>query len=190
MKLNGPNQEDRRKLHAEINQIVNQRLSLMILSVTIFGVFLAWLTPKSQPVSNVGVGSFIYLGSILLIIILFIIFLMSHYLSGMLRVFSTYLSETDGSGWEKDWAIFRKNYTYIGYTKPQTIIFLVLGSISTIFPLFLSLAYSLKIEPLGGFLPCMAIGVLYFIIVFGMGTKKWFDKEADFKRKWKELNRG
>jgi hypothetical protein len=46
MPLQGPSQEDERKLHNEINQIVNQRFILTTLALTLFGVLIAWMVPK------------------------------------------------------------------------------------------------------------------------------------------------
>jgi hypothetical protein len=41
MALKGPDPDDVRKLHAEINQIVNQRFLITTLSITVFGVLIA-----------------------------------------------------------------------------------------------------------------------------------------------------
>jgi hypothetical protein len=179
--------EDKRKIHAEINQIVNQRLSLMVLAITVFGVFIAWLTPKQTPTEIKQFVEFVYFGSSLLLIILFLIFLVTHQLAQMLRVFSTYLRETQGSVWEEDWARFRKNYTYIGYTKPQSMIFLFLGLLTTIFPVFLIFIYTSCIEPNWGLFFSVGLGIIYMIFVFGMGFKKCGDNEKRYEKRWKEI---
>ena len=187
MTLQGPDPEDKRKIHSEVNQIVNQRLSLTILSVTVFGAMLAWLTPKNPPTPTSGVGSFAYIGALLLVIVLFALFLLTHHLSYMLRIFTTYLDETGSSYWEKDWALFRSRFQYMGYTKPQSIIFLVLGTAAAGYPLLLSAAYSLTLEPIWGTFICIIVGILYFVFVYGMGILGWFAKESEIRRKWKEL---
>ncbi|MCU0916382.1 MAG: hypothetical protein MUC88_17735, partial [Planctomycetes bacterium] len=62
MALLQPNTEDTRKLHAEVNQIVNERLLLTILAVTVFGTMIAWLIPRNPPESKTSVGMFAYGG--------------------------------------------------------------------------------------------------------------------------------
>lgn len=187
MAILGPDKEDKQKIHAEVNQLVNQRLSLTTLAVAVFGVMVAWLIPKSPP--NVGseVGTFIYAASILLVLVLFALFLLVHHLTYMLRLFTTYLTETDASNWEKDWAVFRAQFRYLGYTKPQAVVFLLLGVLSAAFPFLLGFAHSLTLEPKVGAIVCILAGVLYIVFVSGMGLAGWFAKEDEMRRKWKEL---
>lgn len=187
MSLKGPDANDVQKIHAEITQLVNQRLSLTALTITVFGAMIAWLTPKDPPVPGTTVGVFVYVGSLLLTVILFLIFLLNYHLSYMLRTFSTYLVVTESSGWEKDWANFRRKFSnYGGYTQPQTIMFLVLGVASVGFPFILGAVYSLTIEPTWRN-ALWIIMVLYFVLVLGIGVLHWFNKEGDVRRKWEEL---
>jgi hypothetical protein len=187
MTLRGPDADDRKKIHAEVSQIVNQRLSLTILTVTIFGAMIAWLTPKNTPTPNSEVGTFTFIGSLLLVLVLFILFLLTYHISYMLRLFTTYLIVTDASNWEKDWATYRSKFSYIGYTKPQSIIFIILGAAAAGYPFLLSFAYSLCIEPCWGAILCIVAGIVHCVFVFGMGLKGWFAKESEFKRKWETL---
>jgi hypothetical protein len=187
MTIQGPDTDDKRKIHSEVSQIVNQRLSLTFLTVTIFGAMIAWLTPKVPPTPKSEVGTFIFIGSFLLVLIIFVLFLLTYQLSWMLRLFTTYLDETNSSNWEKDWATFRSKYSYTGYTKPQSIIFLVLGIIAASYPFLLSIAFSLSVYPFWGAILCIFAGVLHFTFVYGMGVRGWFAKESEFRRKWKAL---
>lgn len=185
----GPKKEDIQKIHAEVNQIVNQRLSLATLAVTVFGALVAWLIPKSSPSVGSDVGAFIYAATILLLAVLFSLFLLAHNLTYMLRIYTTYLDENNVSNWEKDWSAYRARFKYVGYTKPQALIFLILGILSVAFPFLLAIIYSLNIEPKIGAIICILIGGLYIIFVSGMGFWKWFAREDEMRRRWKLLKR-
>jgi hypothetical protein len=177
MSIRGPNQEDIQKIHAEVNQIVNQRLSLATLAVTVFGVMVAWLIPQSTPHVGSNVGAFIYSA----------LFLLTHHLTYMLRVLTTYLVEMGVSNWEEDWAVFRARYRPLGYTRPQAMIFLLLGILSTAFPFLLAMVYSISIEPMVGAITCMSLGALYVIFVSGIGFAGWFANEKEMRQRWKQL---
>ncbi len=183
----GPKKEDVQKIHSEVNQLVNQRLSLTTLAVTVFGAIIAWLIPKSPLDVGSEVGAFVYAATILLILILFSLFLLTHHLTYMLRIFTTYLDETNSSNWEKDWASYRATHGYWGYTKPQALIFLVLGILATAFPFILAFVYSTNINPQLGAIVCLSAGTLYVIFVSGMGFAGWFAKEQEMRRKWKKV---
>ena len=189
MALLAPNKEDTQKIHSEVNQIVNQRLLLTTLAVTVFGAMLAWVIPRNPPLEGSSIGTFVFVAAILLTVILFALFLLTHHLTYMLRVFSTYLDEAGTSNWEKDWATYRTEFSYLGYTKPQAIIFLLLGFLSSIFPFLLWAAYPIKMEPRAGAIITAILGILYVIFVWGMGLSGWFAKEGDIKRKWNSLNK-
>jgi hypothetical protein len=70
MPLKGPNGEDERKLHAEINQIVNQRFILTTLALTIFGILIVLMVPKDTPISGAN-GEFPFAVSVILSLLLF-----------------------------------------------------------------------------------------------------------------------
>ena len=78
--------EDRRKLHAEVNQIVNQRILITTFSVTVFGVMTSWMIPKTAPPANAALELFTYIGSAILSIMLLVLFLLSIYQTNMLRI--------------------------------------------------------------------------------------------------------
>lgn len=189
MALKGPTPEDKQKIHSEVNQIVNQRILLTILSVTIFGAMVAWLIPKTSPSQAASVGGFVYIASVLLTVVIFALFLLSHHLTNMLRLFTTYLVETGSSNWENDWSSYRDKFGYFGYTKPQSLVFLILGALSAGFPFLLWAAYPITSEPRVGAVVDAIIGILYLVFVFGIGLRGWFAKESDMRRRWKELNK-
>ncbi len=145
MSLKGPTTEDERKLHAEINQIVNQRFLLTTLALTLFGVLTAWMVPKeSHDQADTAIGVFPFAISIVLSTLLFSIYLWSHLLKNTMRVFTSYLAVSGKSNWEIDWREFRKE-RYSAHTVPQTIMFIILVGMSVIFPFGLSGVFHLNI---------------------------------------------
>jgi hypothetical protein len=91
------------------------------------------------------------------------------------------------SNWEEDWAVFRARYRPLGYTRPQAMIFLLLGILSTAFPFLLAMVYSISIEPMVGAITCMSLGALYVIFVSGIGFAGWFANEKEMRQRWKQL---
>ena len=100
-------------------------------------------------------------------VLLFLFFLLSHHLSGMLGIISTYLSVTDKSGWERDWANFRKE-RHFAYTKAQAIVFIALGFMATLLPFILWAVFPFTLEPKAGTLLVVVSGILYLLFVTGM----------------------
>jgi hypothetical protein len=187
--LLGPNEADKEKLHFEVSQIVNQRLQVTTLAVTIWGVGVAWLLPKDAPAESMPLGMFSYLASALLCAVLFALFVLNHQLTQMLRIFTTYLIESGASSWEKDWVDYRGRFPYMGYTKPQAILFIVLGVLSTALPFVMLAAYKFTVGPIAGALLTLASGATYITLIFGMGIRGWLAKEATFLARWSDLNR-
>jgi hypothetical protein len=184
--LIGPDPEDKRKIHSEITQIVNQRLQLTVFAITLFGVIGAWLLPKNAPTHGTPVGAFTYTTTILLTCLLFALYFFSHFLRGVLRVFTSYLIVTNASGWEKDW----ESYTsqgYRGYTKAQTAVFLLLGLLSTAVPWGLEKAFNLVREPLWGFWADLVAGTAYVILICCMGFLESWKPESGARDKWEKL---
>jgi hypothetical protein len=181
MSLLGPNQEDLRKIHAEINQLVNQRFLLTTVAITVFGVVMGLLIPRTQP--SGGVGGFVFLMCTLLLVLLFALFLLSHLYKGMTRVYSMYLIVTDSSQWEKDWKKYRKDW-YVGYTKPQTVLFVVLSGTAAAFPYLLSVVYGIPCQPVAGLITLIAVGSLSILLMCLMGFGNLFDRERKAEQQW------
>jgi hypothetical protein len=176
--------EDVRKLHNEINQIVNQRFLLGTAAVTVFGVVAAWIIPKSPPAPGESIGTLAYAVTVLLIILLFALFLLSQLLKNVLRTYSAYLLVGNLSKWEKDWKTYREG-GHFTYTKAMTIVFLLLGILTTFFPVGIGVIYSLKFESEIGFWIILVLGFLYAIFVIGMGLLGWFDHEEAIEQRWR-----
>jgi hypothetical protein len=186
MPLKKPKDDDIKKLHAEVNQLVNQRFLLSTLAVTIFGVITAWVM-KEPPAIGAEVGWFRYLTSIVLLVVLTGLFYLMHRLRAMLRIISTYLVETKSSNWEIDWEKYREK-PYASYTKAQTWMFIVLGFLASIIPFVTAFAYQLSGTPYVGAICVGLAGVVYMVILFGIAHLNWFDPETDAKSRWQEIN--
>lgn len=192
MPLQGPKDEDLRKLHSEVNQLVNQRLALTTLAVTVFTAAAAWAVPRvlSSNAENPVVN---FLLSIVLLFFEFILFVLGHHLTSMLRIITVYLDLMEKSGWESDWAQYRTSYPeYWGYTKPQSLVFLFVGLLGGSLP-GLSI-FSVPISLCSIISHPTAIGLLWFasitfyvVFVIGMGFFGWFAKEDKIRARWRDL---
>ena len=184
--MNKPTAEDIRKIHAEVNQLLNQRFLLTTLSTTIFGVALSWLIPKETPLANSNLSNLSFALSLILSVVLFSLYLLHHFLRGMQILCTSYLATTNSSTWEKHWNTFRKK-PYYGYTKPQTVIFLILNAISTVFPYMLALAYSQKIESFILAFLSLAIGTVVEVMIYRMGFGQLFELRSGAETNWKSI---
>jgi hypothetical protein len=186
MPLKKPNDEDKRKIASEINQIVHQRFLVTTVSITMFGVVIAWMLPKLETNPGDPVGGFTFALAMVLSLLLFALYLWSQWLKQMLRIFTTYLVETQSSNWELDWMTYRDG-SYYGYTKAHTIVFLFLDVIAFLFPFLVAAIFSFKLEPVGGAISC-AVVVITALLIYLMGFQELFDFEKKAAGRWKALN--
>jgi len=138
--LKQPTAEDQRKIHAEVNQLVNQIFLLTTLAITVFGVGASWIFPKEIPNKGVFANPALLGGAILLILQLALYFL-HHYLAIIIRTLTTYLI----AEWEVAWSLFRKE-KYFMYTHCQTIVFIIINILSFFYPIAVICIYSLKVN--------------------------------------------
>ena len=171
MALPAPKDEDVRKLHAEINQIINQRFLLTTLAVTVFGAIVAWLIPKERQCPP-EVSLFTYAGSSLLLTLLFVLFFFLHRLRAMSKTLAAYLILTDKSEWEKAWAKYRKK-PYYGYTEVQATVFLFLIVLAASLPYLIGCGFGLEPNERGALFTKL-LGAVYFITVCLMAFKNWW----------------
>jgi predicted membrane channel-forming protein YqfA (hemolysin III family) len=188
--LGTPSNEDVRKIHAEVNQLVHQRFLLTNLAITVFGVMTAWLLPRTEPQAGSQIGAFVFAGSAILLTVLFLLFLFSLCLTRMLRVLTTYLEVTGGSNWEAAWKTFREDGLYLGYTKPQAIVFMVLGVLVVCFPVLLTQVYALELKPRTGFWLSFVGFLLYEFSVIIFGFFGALDNERAARERWERLKNG
>jgi hypothetical protein len=187
MPLRKPNTEDVRKIHSEINQIINQRFLVTTAAITIFGIMIALMLPKSTPNPGDSVGGIMFALAALLSLLLSSLYLLSHVLKQTLRIFTTYLAETETSNWEIDWSAFRHE-GHFTYTKGHTIMFLFLNIVAVLSPFIFAGCFSLKVEPVSGAILCVLIGATTTIIIYFMGFHHLFDSEPKAADRWKKLN--
>jgi hypothetical protein len=189
MPLKGPEPDDVRKLSTEITQIVHQRFLVTTTAITIFGVVIAWMLPQVPHTVGGPVGPIIYALAVLLEVLLFALYLWGHILKIVMRTFTTYLMVTGKSGWEADWEEYRK-VKYCGYTKMQTLIFIILEVITGVLPFLLGLFFSLNyFDPMPGFILCSILGVVFVLVIWLIGYHKLWDQEDRAKHRWTELSR-
>lgn len=187
MTLLGPDEFDKPKLHAEINQLNNQRFVCSLSAITAFGVITGWMIS-----SDGAVKSLTFIVSILQMLVLFAIFWLSHALYGKLRTITAYFEEREASNWEQDWKTFTdESPRYWSYKKPQASMFIFLGAVSALFPFILCMIRGVESSPELWFARALtfAIGVAYMVFTIGMGFCGLFDREADAKKNWRKLNR-
>jgi hypothetical protein len=177
--------EDKRKLHAEVNQLVNQRFLLNTAAITIFGIIMAWT--MSRPIQTIvaPASDFISAVSTLLTLLLFSLYILSHLLRRTTRVITTYLIAKSMSEWEEDWQSFRSSNTYFAYTKSQTILFLSLGLLSSTWPYLFGLIMRspVVLTPVLWF--STIIGFIYVVLISGMGFFNWWYQEKSIEDQWK-----
>jgi len=179
--------EDVKKIHAEVNQLVNQRYTVTNIAVTVSVVVLAIFVPKGTAGAPTPEWAFVYSGSIILLAFLFALFVFSHMLKGMLRLFTTYLRERNWSYWEADWAQYRHHYPYSGYTRPQTAVFMALGLLVAGIPLLpaASASIALSVDPLLAVLGTTLL--IYELALYFMGFRDRWEFEAKAADRWRLL---
>jgi hypothetical protein len=177
---------DIRKIHAEVTQIVNQRFQLTTLAILVVATVAGWAATIVGKSGSLDTGMVTAL-TFLVTLILLMIFAYFMLLLGMMRIWTVYLQEKSWSQFEGEWSIYRKERTsreYLGYTKAGTIIFVLLGP--------LAFGYFIVISWLSGAfhwrpllcLPIVWVSV-YVVSVLGAGwaRHKLIDEGA-IRRNW------
>ena len=108
MKHLNPSDKDVNKLHAEINQLINQRFTLNTVALTITGAMSAYIIPKEEHINSIVAVERSIMGDIVLLLFLCLLVYLSRILYTMLRTFTTYLRVTEKSNWEQDWYEYQK----------------------------------------------------------------------------------
>ncbi len=180
---------DATKLHGEVNQIVNQRLLITILAVTIFGVGAGWIVEKANATAS-DVGWITYGISLLLLLVLLALFCLHQALKVQLRVITAYLSATGQSQWEQRWEIYRKLRRRVAiraYSGAQAMVFLLLGIAAGALPFLVQVAFDLKPNPREGFVSVIALGMVYTIVVLVLTFAEWPYGEKESKEQWAKI---
>jgi hypothetical protein len=122
---------DLRKLHAEVNQIASQRFSLTTASVVAFATVCGWACSAIK--DKTLAPNFICTVAILLLLIFWGLYLYFMLLLSKLKLLTVYIAVKYQSPWEVDWQRYRESYKYWGYTNAGTFIFQFLGVLSILF---------------------------------------------------------
>jgi hypothetical protein len=183
-----PSTEDTRKIHAEINQIVNQRYLLATFSITMFGAMLALFFPKNLPNPNEAVGSIVIGGCILLIFLLLLVYIISHLLLGKLRVLSSYLRATDSSVWEIHWEKYNRKFPEKwGYTRAITLVFMMLGLTAFGMPFFIAITHDLYVPRSVISAALWIVFIVYEVTLYLLGFKYYHKIGSDSYELWKKI---
>jgi hypothetical protein len=143
--------EDYKTRNHEIQQIVAHRFQLTTLAILVFSAVAGWLTTylarlPSNPQEDhiLAVSILLPAVSLLLILIMAVLYYEYFALLRTLRVFSAYLLVKFPSQWERDWIAYREHpltKKYSGYSKSGFRIFLLLASLSVVYPLSFLIPY-------------------------------------------------
>lgn len=180
-------ENDLRKLHAEVIQVVSQRFQLTTLAVLVFAAVCGWATTSVKDKSVTP--EFVVLVSTLLLVVLGALFAYFTLLLGMLRIFTVYMATKYKSPWEIEWKEYRNisaSRTYLGYSRAAKFLFQFLGILSVVYPGCLlwiggqpgsRLSYLLLI-------PLFVWLVYYFAIKFVTHLRDKIMDEASIKEHW------
>lgn len=171
-------ENDLRKIHAEVIQVVSQRFQLTTLAVLIFAAVCGWATSSAKGQSVTP--EFGALVSTLLLVVLGALYIYFTLLLGMLRIFTVYMATKYDSPWELEWKEYRNmsGKSYLGYSRAAKFIFQFLGLLSVAYPACLlwvggqpgsKLSYVL-------FIP-IAVWIIYYTMIKFLTN--WRDKIAD-----------
>ena len=193
MSLIGPKPGDITKIHAEINQINNQRFLLTTAAITVFGVMITIIMSKPLPTSGSNLDPFVFIGSVLLLSVLMVLYIYNYILQRIVKVYTTYLIVTGVSSFEQDWRFFRldrgRNFSSI-YIRTYSSVFLLLGMITLIYPFLVSLVYGLYMGISLGLVFHLSFAFLYFLVI-GLVCicKRFSNHEETFLENWERLKR-
>lgn len=192
--------EDYRKLHAEVNQIVNQRFLVTTLALTTFGVLGAWGIPRPGISATGGTSSYnpavlpeasvltLYLVALIMNAVLLVLFLYSHTLRRNLRFITAYLRVVGGEkSWEAHWRTFRRrpDPTWMSgiYARPQAWVFVALHCLGMIYPVVFSLILNIP-PPLWPTVMVLVFSGFNLFIVRRLGFDDDEEANAKFEREW------
>ena len=144
MPLAPPNDNDRAKLHAEVNQYINQCFIIATTAITVSGVVLGLIVSgKDVGTGAPHVSETAFFLALVLLVILAVLFVVSQIIQASIRVITSYLRITGASPWEEMYAQFTKQsgqgkpVAWIGQREWMALIFGVLGAVATFTPFVL-----------------------------------------------------
>ena len=181
-----PDSEDQRKLHAEVNQIVNQRFLLSTLAVTLYGAIAAWGLPRSPIPSDTDLG-LPYIAAIILIFVLSMLYAASYDMRSYLRLLTTYLEIAGDSKWERHWAKYRDENSYFGYTAVQSAFFAILGILTLAYPILVEYHFRSHVGSRWELNVLIGLLVAYLCLVIGLGFRSTKKLESRLRQRWHDI---
>lgn len=152
-------QEDARKLHAEINQLSGQRTLLCTLAMTLFAsIATAVAAYQLTLLVKVVVSS-------VLIVFILLIAKLAHTLRWVSRCEAIFLEVSALTKWEGPWREFREHRSYSGMKGTETRLFSVLLGLSPFLPVYNILAKRIDTSAWLISIPAVlaAVGILWLL---------------------------
>lgn len=187
MTLSGPSPDDVRHLHLEAHQIQNQQHLITAAAITTFGVVVAWHLPDVESGPVTLTSPFTLHGAFLLLVLLLLLFLWSASLDGIARSHAEYLVMHQQTGWEADHRGYRERYAPLGYFGIQGVVFITLGFLAAVFPIYLYGVRALWARFPYLFLELLAALLIYEGIVIARAIIGWPDAGRRARERWTAL---
>lgn len=182
--------EDKRKLHAEVNQLVNQRFVVTTTAISISGLVAGWMVTRNGPSQTMFSSVAMTVASTVMVVVLFFLAVLNYKASQMLRVLTCYLLAREASMWERDWKAYRdRPLDYPGYTKPYAVMFGVLFALGGILPLISAICNGqFKAADWTTWHPAMPtlLALVFAVSVFGLNRRAEHSDER-YLANWKAI---
>lgn len=180
------------KIHAEINQILNQRYSFITTSMTVFGFFLTAIIfrdkinlclPNSDNTFLIAFAFIFILGTINYFIAI---------LTRQYRMLRQYLVVNGYSVWEISYGKFNRNKKRVEYTESLRLFLFMLGCIMAVLSIViqyghLKIKISLDSMMLGPILHILLIIFYGFFIFYLSDYITGNSKESQIKQEWDNI---
>ncbi|HRN80942.1 MAG TPA: hypothetical protein PK667_03150 [Nitrosomonas europaea] len=194
--------QDRTKLHAEINQAVNQRFLLTAGGISAFVLLAKELFPELP--LTCGTVYRATAVEIAMLLLLLLLYYQSTRLRLVMRIYTTYLRAKGWSVWEDDWAALRNKPCYKQDTlhdlRGHSMVFLTLFTLVFVSTAYIAASiYYLQNQPV---LPNLAETILFSILastcigtmcgivwVFKTGFRENESQENKFKNAWDKIEK-
>lgn len=165
---------DATKIHGEINQLRNQEFLICSFALLLYGA--SFQTVAQEP----GLA-------IPLLMIYGTLFYWHYALCALQTKLSVYLSLTRLSEWESDYRGFGNIITHPGQRTAATVIFVVLGIISTAVPGWKLLGAQSPTNSSELLVLMIVFLLVYVSLILFFGLKSYPDKRALYEKTWREI---